>query len=252
MSQPQVYLWLPSITAIAGNQSVPNGGNLALNANTPGTPGAFSYINILSTSPDINIDVIRSISLMSQAGSDNSGVTFVIVGIGVSVDGDGNPTGIIGPISEDITGPGDGLTVSSVNIYTQINSIAVTVADSTNISVSLGPFGITPYVSIDTNRTFAAITAQLQFYSRDTITATVNVSLNKPESPDNNGQLIPFGLIDLTPDIFLPAFPIITDAIDNVLQTVIVPIAVIWATIKNTGSGDALYFTILQQGTNSR
>src|SRR6478736_6350376 len=72
----------------------------------------FAYRNIYPLDPTISTDIIRSIDLSSS--EDNSDVDYVVKGIGVKVDGLGNPAGLLGPITQTITGPEADAVVSSV------------------------------------------------------------------------------------------------------------------------------------------
>lgn len=233
MSYPVVIHWEQSdanTDAIASAQSVTAGNNLTLVSNVPNLPGRYIYDK-----------VIRQLSFTSP--NDNSGATFVITGIGSPVDGDGNPTQVIGPITESKVGPTAAGTILSDNIYKEIISIQVTVADSDTISVGFGPAGITDYVFLDYNRTIFQTSVQLQFVSRTTLTATVYTTLSKPETPNiQYGTLIPFSP--------LPAFPVsvaLTNATANQLGAIATVASLTWANMKATAA-DSLYFTVLQQG----
>lgn len=126
MSRSAIYYWAPSDgngyqNGIARIQSAQIGDNLVLVSNT--TNGVFSYINTVNpytSTTGVSSDVIRSISFTSGPSISNTGVRFVINGIGTPIDGEGNPTRVIGPISETVTGPDVISTVTSANIYTEI------------------------------------------------------------------------------------------------------------------------------------
>jgi hypothetical protein len=268
MSAPSVYYWAPSIVGglnngIALNQGpIAVGDNLVLNANTP--YGTFSYINTLTpntSTSGVSSDIIRSISITSP--DDNTGVTFVISGIGAPVDGSGNPIQIVGPITEQLVGPNNG-TATSVNIYTIIYSITVTPTNpllpvpATNTSVGYGPNGITDYKFIDYNRNSAivyGVTYSLQFINTAGLTVNTYGSLNRPQLPNVYGTLDPFGqingtnagLINGAQIVFFPAFNFDANITANLYNANPFGYATFWANVSNTTT-DSLYFTILQQG----
>lgn len=253
MSKPSVYYWPPSTVGgftngIALNQSQPNGSALTLVSNTPW--GVFSYVNIntpQTTTSGVSTDIIRSISITST--DDNSGVTFVISGIGVSVDGSGNPTTIIGPISENLVGPNDDI-VTSQNIYTIIYSITPTVADSTNISVGYGPNGITTYSYRDNNRNIGAIYGdayELQMINNAGLVANTYYSLTKPQNPNIYGELDTFGFVNGEQVAFIYAAPNGENTTTSLINSIPYAYTVFWANVMNCTT-DAMYLTILQPG----
>ena len=253
MTKPSVYYWPPSTVGgltngIALSQNAPDGSNLVLVGNTP--YGIFSYVNINEpnvTTSGISTDIIRSISITSLG--DNSDVTFVIKGIGVSIDGDGNPTSIVGPITEELVGPNDD-TVTSVNIYTIINSITVTEADAVNVSVGYGPNGITSYIYMDTNRNLGPASAanyQLQMINNAGLTAATYNSLNKPQTPNIYGGLDTYGMVNGVQGPFIPAFSIQTGLTANTIDTLRTVTAVFWVQVSDCTT-DSMFLTFEQQG----
>lgn len=256
MSHPCVIYWPPCVgneQTIASFQDIAQDSTVVIKATDPNVPGVFKFDKI-----------IRSINIDSP--NDIHNAHFIVSGIGtpidVGIDPDlGNPTQVLGPITEDITGVNGLGPVSSVNIFSQINSITVTGAPATNVIVGFGRFGVTDYVFYDYNRTATAIsTATLQFIQApglQEINAAIFVSLNKPESVNiSSGPVLePFGkeAREQTPplDAFIPAFTIVgPHEIANTTIQPIGPFSVIWARIQNTSEliQDSLYFTFLQQG----
>ncbi|HXB12245.1 MAG TPA: hypothetical protein VNZ45_09685 [Bacteroidia bacterium] len=292
MSQPFCYYWPPTIvagvsntlgtytllTAAEGN-FLGTQGNLV--CNVPHQPGAFAYANIINpklTTPGITTNIIRSIEITGAA--DTGGTNFTISGIGSPVDVNGNPTQIVAPITEQITGATDVLTVVSQNVYTVINSITVD-RDTSQASIGYGPNGITNYYINDLNRNVVqgfGSTYSQYFVNNDTNqSVAVFVSLNYPESsngtqsfdgivnpnpppPDYlvlpNG-LFPYGIVNGV-NITLSENPPMTSALipgyevqgqlnDNAIATLQTGYSTIWANVTET-STDHLFFTIIQQG----
>lgn len=253
MSQPSVIWWQPCVgneSSIASLQDVAIGGNVVLNSGKPGlpvTPETFTYNKM-----------IRSIRFNSP--DDLTGVTFVISGIGTPVDiPNGNPTQILSPITENVVG--GVVPVESVNIYSQITSIAIITTaggpaiPATNLTVGFGTFGITSYVFCDYNRTAASLlSSTLQFVNQTSINGAVYMSLNKPESPDisQGGLLTPFGNENGQYVTFIPAFNLIASGTVNVFDAFTYPLNVVWTTVQSTSliNADSLYFTLLQPGIN--
>src|SRR5574338_706468 len=136
MSSPIVIPWLPTTgnsEVIASEQDTTAAGQaLVLNSNVPSLPhGPYIYDR-----------VIRKVRITR---TNNPGVVNVtITGIGSPVDGNGNPTQVIGNISETLATVNDG-TADSVNIYSQITSITTSAA-VTGISAGFGPSGISDYI----------------------------------------------------------------------------------------------------------
>lgn len=254
MSQPSVIWWQPCVgneNSIAALQNVEIGGNVILNSGTPATPGTFTYNKM-----------IRSIRFNSP--DDLTGVTFVISGIGTPVDiPNGNPTQILSPITEDVVG--GVVPVESVNIYSQITSIAIITTaggpaiPATNLTVGFGTFGITDYVFFGYNRISASLsTFSVQFVARDSIQASVYFSLNKIEVPDisQGGVLVPFGTENGEYITFIPAFEPQQPAgpyISNTVQQILGAITLVWSSVKDTSliNSDSLYFTFIQPGVSS-
>jgi hypothetical protein len=282
MSKGSIYYWAPSSGAgyedgIALTQSLPLGGGniyLTLVNNTPGiindsrfaavipvdvpaSPGIggiFSYINTLNpntTTSTITTDIIRSVNLTSHDGSDNSGVQFGILGIGTPVDANGNPTGIIAPIYEQITGPAADATVTSVNIYTAVYEILiVNNMPALNISAGYGPNGITNYWRYDYNRNTAAVYSAsytLQMIDNATLMAAVYGSMNNPEYPNTMGGLIPFGVINGNSVTFIPAIEFTAPTNTFTYNTLYSSLDVVWAQVDTTTT-DSMLFTIVQEG----
>lgn len=259
MSKPYVYYWAPSVGSgyqdgIAKLQSPAAGTNFTLVNNIPN--GGFSYANTLNlntTNNDINADLIRSVNITSVF--DNIGVKFVISGIGSPVDSEGNPTQVVGPISEELDGINNG-TITSANIYMIITSIAVANGfDATGVSVGYGSNGITNYYMLDCNRTpiqGGGTTYTIQVLPNPTTTLgnTVFVSLNKPQSPNINGSLDPFGFINNDQVTFIPGYAYQADSTPSdtsYFKELSTGFQVIWVNVADTGS-DSLFFTIMQQG----
>ncbi len=233
MSVPRLISWLPiDTTLIAPLQDLAAAGNLVLNSKVLGQPqGPFIYDK-----------VIRSVSLTSA--NDLHLVNFTITGIGSPVDANGNPTQVLGLVSDVIAGP-NANSVSTPKIYSQIISIS---SDSAALGVSAGsgPAGITDYVFLDYNRTMFQSSVQLQFNPRTTATVTVYESLTKPQIIDiNKGNLV-----NIEP---IPAFELlapITNVTTNQIGILRSPVSIAWANIK-TATTDLINFTVLQQGTSS-
>lgn len=254
MSQPYVTYWPPCVgneETIASLQDVEQDNTVVINATKPNVPGVFNFDKI-----------IRSIIINST--DDISTAHFIVSGIGTPIDTDpalGNPTQVLGPITEDITGV-DGINpIPSTNIYSQINSITVTGAPATNVFIGFGTFGITDYVFYDYNRIAAPISSlTLQFITDgglQEISAAVFISLNKPESINiSSGPVLePFGkeAREAIPPLiaFIPAFQVIgPNETKNAINQVLGPYSVIWARIQGTSQliQDSLYFTVIQQG----
>lgn len=229
MSVPRVITWLPlNTTLIAPSQSLIATGNLVLNSKVPGQPqGAFIYDK-----------VIRQVQLTSTA--DESGVTFTITGIGSPVDGNGNPTQVVGLITENVTGPTSILPTNSANIYQQVISISAN-GPVTNISAGSGPNGISDFVFLETNTAVGNANFSLQFLNFAAISVSVYTSLNKPQIPDMNaGNLInsPFLATELQTPIQHATF-----------NSLPIPLSVVWANVTATTT-DSVVFTVLQQGIN--
>lgn len=264
MSQPSVIWWQPCVgneQRIATLQDVATvlpdaatGGNLILNSGSPGTPETpetFTYNKM-----------IRSIIIHSP--DDLTGVTFVVSGIGAPINpappgGDGSPSQILSPITENIVA-GNPTDAESVNIYSKITSIVATRAvpggPATNVTVGFGTFGITDYVFLDYNRTAAMLsTATLQFVNQTSISGSVYMSLNRPESPDisQGGLLIPFGTENGEYVTFIPGFELIASTTTNDYDAFTYAFTIVWAPVSSTSRivPDSLYFTFLQPGINS-
>jgi hypothetical protein len=261
MTKPVVYYWASTqgngyINGIALNQSANQNNNLVLVSNTPS--GAFSYINMLipqTSMSEVSTDVLRTINFTSTTATSNAGVTFVINGIGSPVDGNGNPTGIVGPITENKTGPGGNATVTSVNVYSTINSITVTNANANNIEVGFGPNGITNYYTLDCNRTSIqgySSSFSLQFIPTPAVNiqAGIYVSLNQPQMPTIYGGVQPFGLINGTQVAFIPDFQYQAPTNATSFSYIYTGFQLIWSTITSNQAltADQMFFTIFQQG----
>lgn len=246
MSSPTVIHWLPgrsnteAIAKLANNILVANvAGNIILNSSVPS----------LDQGPFIYDKVIRNISLASA--SNLSGRNFTISGIGSPVDGDGNPTQVLAPISEGpFAGPTAGNTIYSANIYSQINSISYkSNAAAGSIKVGFGNYGITDYVFLDYNRIMFAASLQVDYPVHFHSTVSVYQSLNKPQSPNiqygnlNNFQPITAFNVDPFSEVVAPTFGDLTS-----------PSSITWATISSSTEApaqpdtDDIYFTVLQQG----
>lgn len=251
MSHPSVIYWPPQDT-IALTQDIANGGKVVF-GNVSGAPGVFKYNNI-----------IRSIIIASS--DDISGVVFTVSGTGADVDADNNPTTVLRPIVEEITGINVG-EAESTHIFSQIDSITTTGGAATNVTVIYGLFGITQYVLAGCNRTMSQTVASAQVVDGIGIEYTVYKSYNKPEVPNIVGykeidvgvdtvpyssSLEPFGveIVNKRPTqiAFIPAFEVIATTSDTA-HALVGPSAVVWATITGSTS-DSLYFTVLQQGIN--
>lgn len=271
MSKPVVIYWPPSTgNFIALTQDVEDGEYIVF-GNVPNVYGPhnpdFSVHDHQSVTGVFKYDrMIRSIFIGST--DDLTGVVFTVSGIGCAVDANGNPTTVLRPITEDIEDV-DADNVESEFIYSQINSIAVSGGDATNVDVSYGTFGITNYVNSDYNRIIpiASVSVQVVGHIVDGLTYTVNGSLNSPESTVINyysevllgadtvplsSALEPFGVQIVggvpTQITFLPTFPLIPNTTDETtFAGASQPFSVIWATVDNTTT-DSLYFTVLQQG----
>jgi hypothetical protein len=227
MSSPKVISWLPiNNTLIAPSQALTAAGNLQLKSSVPGLPqGAFIFDK-----------VIRQVRLTTTGNL--SARTFTITGIGSPVDANGNPTQPVALISEDVTGPTSVLPTDSVNIYQQVISISVDGAVA-NVSAGSGPDGITDFVFLNYNSVFGDANCSLQFLNNVTLSAEGYISLNKPQVPNQNA-----GNIVTSP--FFP-FEFISSTSTSVIETVPLPVAVVWLSVKDT-STDSLNFTVLQQG----
>lgn len=246
MSQPSVIWWQPSTgneAQIATLQDIAQDNYVVLNSESHETRGTYIYDKM-----------IRSIVINSP---DNiAAARFIVSGIGSPVDGDGNPTQILSPITEIITGVNGAPGVESVNIYSQINSILVTTAPATNVKVGFGRFGITDYVFFDYNRMSSEFSSiSLQFVNQTSIMAGVFMSLNKPESPNiaQSGILEPFGTENGEYITFIPAFALIGMDTTNQTTQIAGAISVCWATVQQTSIvvADSVYFTFVQQGIKS-
>ncbi len=278
MTKPIVYYWPPAdntvtelVDDIATEQDVADGAQFVLTVNTPGVPpvfsydnagvhvitpapapGIFSYVNILNpstTTSGTSTDLIRSISF-SQTFGDNSDVTYIISGIGTPIDGNGNPTQVIGPIVEQLVGPGNGEIVSSANIYTVINSITATGADAHAAMVGYGPNGITNYNRRDNNRNVPSVygdTYQLQFINNSLMVANTYVSLNQPEIPNVYGSLDPFGMVNGDPVAFIPYLLIDANINTYILNSPPFGFSTFWTQISDCTS-DSLFVTVMQPG----
>lgn len=248
MSSPIIIPWLPTAgnqAAIAPLQDVAApGGNLQLVSGNASLPqGPYIYDR-----------VVRQLSLTSA--NNLSAAAFTITGIGSPQDGAGNPTQVLGPISEVILAGPDVDTIISVNIYSQIISISVNMAVN-GISAGFGNEGITDYVFLDYNRSRFQTSVQLQFLNRTTMVADVNQSLNKPEYPNINfGNLnkfapLPiFGVMATFSGSTISAAPTAMNAVTtNTLGILQSPVTLTWATVRGTFDvNDSLFFTVLQQG----
>lgn len=229
MSAPRIITWLPiNPTLIAPTQALAAAGNLQLNSKVPTLPnGSFIYDK-----------VIRQVRLISTG---NTGITFTITGIGsptVNGDGTGNPTQVVGLISENIVALAANTPKNSVNIYQQVISITASAAVP-NISAGSGPSGITDFVFLNTNSAIGLAKCSLQFLNRVTMDATAYISLNKPQIIDQNaGNLI---------DSPFLAGEFIASGHVNTITTIPTPSSVVWLSVVTTTT-DSLNFTVLQQG----
>jgi len=235
MSHPSVIYWPPStgtgfINAIANTQTIGNGENFVLNSNA-GVQGVYAFDKILRT-----VSINGSASLL--------GITFLISGIGAPVDSEGNPLQILGPITETIVGIASNIAVS-LNVYTQINSITVISGGPTPpTQVGLGPSGITQYTFLNYNSYIGQANCTVQFINQSTLEATVYGSLNRPEFPNPEGFLEPFGI---EAGVFIPAFNLNGPSTTNQFIGLSLPLTIIWLNVADTLS-DSLYFTVLKQG----
>jgi len=256
MSHPNVVYWPPVFSAVAAsantakiapvqsmtvNQFATYGGNLTLNSN----PTLEQNPN----GPYIYDGVIRTVSLTATG---NPAVTFTVNGIGVAVDGSGNPTGNLGPISEAGLAPNAG-TVYTAHIFKTITSIVASsqMAGGTTISAGFGSSGIAGYVFMDTNRASWYASVQGAVVNRATLTYSVYGSLTKPETPSTVGNILvyPYGEIPAFSDMLTNP---IAQASTNQLGQINFPVALVWATIaNNTTNDEAFVFTVLQQGLRS-
>ena len=91
--------------------------------------------------PAITGCTVQRITLTSGSGDDNSGVTYTLTGT------DGNNK----TITEDITGPSGGATVTSVKFYHTVTSIVGNGAASTDISAGVTVTGI--HAELNSGRT---------------------------------------------------------------------------------------------------
>lgn len=233
MSAPYIYQWLPVVgntAAIAPLQpAILAGGNVALNSSVPGYPGPFIYNG-----------VIRSIFLVSTSNLSNA--TFSISGIGSPVL-NGNPTQVIGPITEILVGPNAG-SVESVNIYSQITSITVNAQIQENaIEVGFGSFGITDYCFFDYNRPYFQAYCQVSYSNYAALSTTIYQSLSKPQviNPDAGN------LINVGPP---PALAVADLSNIDTPEGALAPLlssGLAWAKISGT-VGDSAIITFLQQG----
>jgi hypothetical protein len=219
---------------IAANQPVVAGNNIVLKTNVPpgGIAGAFEYNNIVRT---IIIDVTIGVG----------NTTFTINGIGTTVDANGNPEKLLGPITEDVVINGVA-TGESQNIYTRINSI--TVDNNVTVSVGFGSSGITRYIYSDYNLNVTPIGAwNAQLYNNHGITYAVYVSLQTPASPNRYGNFTPFGSDNEFPNNFIVAAELAPPASANANAPIISPFSVIWTRVSLC-TDDSMYFTYQQQG----
>lgn len=243
MTAPVVIYWPPATgneATIASIQSVAADGFLQLNPNVQNVPNTFSFDKI-----------VRRIAFRSI--SDNDAVNFLVTGTGFTLDGSGNPTSVLGPITDTVQGPTAGFMTQSTKAFKTITSIQVKDNAATAIRVGFGLAGVTDYVFLDTNRNSFQASVQLDFISRTALLATVYQSLTKPETPSGQdyGKLIP------APNF--PAFavaPNLTGAstdqigllgITTAAYIASAPMAITWANMSATAA-DSLYFTVIQQG----
>lgn len=236
MSIPVIIRWFPSTgneQAIAAAQTTTaNNQSLVLKSSVASLPqGPYIYDR-----------VIRKISILRD---NTEGVaTATITGIGSPVDpATGNPTQVLGLISEDLETTINDF-VESINIYSQIISITIDnpINSPTAIKVGFGDSGITDYVFLDYNRKIFQTSVQLQFLNHATSSVTVYQSLTKPQVPNSDGNLTNYQPI--------PAFPVssdLTDAVNNQIGTLLSPVALTWANVQVTND-DSIIFTVLQQG----
>ena len=223
-----IISWLPlDNTLIAPSQALAAPGNLSLNSKVPGQPsGAFVYDK-----------VIRVIRLTST--QDVSAINFTVTGIGTEVDANGNPTGVVRFMNDEvIQGPTNVLPRSSARIYQQIISISAD-APVANISVGSGASGITDFVFLNYKSVYGAANCSIQFVDFVNISATGYVSLNKP-------QMINYNAGNLASSPFM-ANEFIASTQVNTFKSVPKPSAVCWLSIKDTTT-DSINFTVLEQG----
>jgi hypothetical protein len=255
--KPGVYYWSAGtgagytdlIASFNNNVNIPQNSYVNLSANNP--DGVFAYIDMINrntSTSGISSDIIRSISISSP--DDNHLATFVVSGIGTAVDFvTGNPVGVIGPITENIVGVNNN-TVNSVNIYTVITSIKVIGHAATNIGVGPGPNGITNYFNLDCNVNVIqgyGSNVSVQIPNRTTMNVNIYTSLNKVESPNINGGLTPFGIINSTNISSIPDFLYDGPIIATGYFPIFYPFQLIWANVSTSGP-DNMFFTVLQQG----
>jgi hypothetical protein len=206
------------------------------NSSVPGYPGPFIYNG-----------VIRSINI-SSLGPNLTGVQFTINGLGSSVDANGNPNQVIGPVSETIVGPNANANaiVTSVNIYSQITSITVNgnvPVDS--FTIGFGPNGITDYCFFDYNRPYFQAYYQVTYSNYAALSTDIYQSLSRPQVIDPNaGNLINVG----------PSTPFkVNNASIATASGDLKPLpftGTAWANISLTAADSAI-ITFLQQGIRS-
>jgi len=259
MSKSVLVYWAPTNTdGIAEAQDATVGNPLVLKTTTGYPPASFVYKDILPLDRTFSKDVIRSIDISSP--DDIKDTVFVLSGIGVlgtDIDAEGNPTKLIGPITEEITGINNTV-VPTEGIYTELISVIPTVADATNVSIGYGTFGIINYIFTDTNRNVIqnySNSWSTQIFNFNALIPTIYISLNTPQRINPTGNLATFGVIqslnEILPD-FIPAFPLTpqTTVGNNTLGSMFNSgCATIWATIKdNTDANESMFFTFIQQG----
>ena len=241
MSYPIVIPWAEftaNKAAIAPLQTLAAAGNLAINVNNSN----------LSSNSYVYDRVIRTVSITSA--NNLSGVQFTISGIGSPVDGDGNPTQVLGDYAITVTGP-NANTVRTSGIFSQIRSI-ITNGAANGVSVGFGLTGITDYVFLDYNRHMFQTSVQLHFNALPlptTLQATVYQSLSKPQYLNNPN--VDIGQFTQTAPI--AAFAVaanLTNATNNQIGSLQAPVAITWANMSVTGAAgtDSLIFTVEQQG----
>lgn len=241
MSALTTIYWPPSqghTEAIAPDQNVSAGHPFILNASVTGQPFG----------PYIFDRVMRQVAILSLG--DTSGVQFTISGIGSPVDNQGNPTQVLGPVTEQIQGPTLVQPyVGSSNIYAQVTSV-VPNGNIQNVSLGFGSIGITDYVFLDYNRAFSQTSVQIQVIQQQDNTVTIYQSLTKPQTPNQV-----FGnWINMSQPI--PAFVVtnLSKLTANNFAALPSPVSLTWATINLANpavpalSTDAFFFTVLQQG----
>lgn len=255
MSHPNVVYWPHVFSATAAlantaviaaaqninaNQYANYGGKLTLNSN----PTLESNPN----GPYIYDGVIRTVSLTATG---NPAVTFTVNGTGATVDGNGNPTGNLGPISEAGLAP-NATTVHTTHIFKTVTSIVASGAmtGGTTVSAGFGSSGIAGPIFMDTNRSAWYAAVQGAVVNRTTLTYSVYGSLTKPETPSTVGNLLVYPYP-------VPAFQdMLTNPINaataNQLEQINFPVAMIWATVAaNTTNDEDFVFTVVQQGLRS-